>query len=76
MAIEDGVSLATFLPLGTAPSEIPGRLKLYEKARRPRVEMALKYTRMNAGDEDGSSERRITGERHNTLTRSTATNSV
>ncbi|BCS30179.1 uncharacterized protein APUU_80482S [Aspergillus puulaauensis] len=60
MAIEDGVSLATFLPLGTAPSEIPGRLELHEKARRPRVEMALKYTRMNAGDEDGSSERRIT----------------
>ncbi len=62
MAIEDGVSLATFLPLGTAPGEIPGRLELYERARRSRVETALKYTRMNAGDEDSTSERRITGE--------------
>lgn len=62
MAIEDGVSLATFLPLGTVPSEIPRRLGLYEKTRRPRVEMALKYTRLNARDEDGSSDRRITGE--------------
>ncbi|OJJ57935.1 hypothetical protein ASPSYDRAFT_152819 [Aspergillus sydowii CBS 593.65] len=60
MAIEDGASLATFLPLGTAPGEIPGRLELYERARRSRVETALKYTRMNAGDEDGTSERRIT----------------
>ncbi|OJJ04459.1 hypothetical protein ASPVEDRAFT_196891 [Aspergillus versicolor CBS 583.65] len=60
MAIEDGVSLATFLPLGTIPSEIPSLLGLYEKARRPRVEMALKYTRLNARDEDGSSDRRIT----------------
>ncbi|KAL2863216.1 FAD-dependent oxidoreductase [Aspergillus lucknowensis] len=62
MAIKDGGSLAAFLPLGTAPGEIPGRLELYEKARWSKVEMSLKYTRINAGDEDGSSERRVTGE--------------
>ncbi|KAL2827944.1 hypothetical protein BDW59DRAFT_53118 [Aspergillus cavernicola] len=51
MAIEDAVSLAILLPLGTALEDIPSRLSLYETARRPRVEMTLKYTRLNGRDE-------------------------
>ena len=62
MAIEDAVSLATLLPRNTKPVDIPARLQLYEKARRSRVEMILKYTRMNGRDEDGSSAGRGTGE--------------
>lgn len=61
MAIEDAVSLAVLLPLGTTADEIPGRLKLYEQARRPRVELALHYTAMNARNEDEQSTDSDTG---------------
>ncbi|KAL5357124.1 FAD/NAD(P)-binding domain-containing protein [Aspergillus floccosus] len=60
MGIEDAVSLATLLPKGTRPDEIPSRLVLYEKARRERVEYVLKYTRLNGVDEDDTSARRMT----------------
>ncbi|OJJ34533.1 hypothetical protein ASPWEDRAFT_185018 [Aspergillus wentii DTO 134E9] len=52
MAIEDAVSLATLLPAGVSAADIPSRLAIYEKARRPRVDMIMEYTRMNARDED------------------------
>lgn len=47
MAIEDAVSLAVLLPLGTTVANIPSRLALYEQARRERVETILEYTRIN-----------------------------
>ena len=37
MAIEDGVTLSTLLSPGMQATDIPGRLKLYEEIRRPRV---------------------------------------
>ncbi|KAL2788798.1 hypothetical protein BJX66DRAFT_352518 [Aspergillus keveii] len=55
MAIEDAVALAILLPPGTTVDEIPGRLSLYETARRPRVEKVLDYTRLNARDGDDPS---------------------
>lgn len=63
MAIEDAVSIGTLLPLGTTKEEIPARLRLYEKARRERIEMVLDYTRMNGRDENDISQgARITRE--------------
>ncbi|THC96173.1 hypothetical protein EYZ11_004336 [Aspergillus tanneri] len=50
-AIEDAVSLAVLLPLGRQTEDIPGRLALYEQARRERIEMILKSTRFNYLDE-------------------------
>ncbi|KAL4747083.1 hypothetical protein BDW72DRAFT_206794 [Aspergillus terricola var. indicus] len=52
MAIEDAVSLAVLLPMGTTVNDIPSRLKLYENTRRPRVELTLHYTALNARNED------------------------
>ena len=37
MAIEDGVTISTLLSPDMQAREIPGRLKLYEEIRRPRV---------------------------------------
>lgn len=37
MAIEDGVTISTLFPPDVSPGEVPGRLELYEKIRRPRV---------------------------------------
>lgn len=51
MAVEDAVSIAMLLPLGTKPEDIPARLELYQFSRRPRVEMILNFTRMNGRDE-------------------------
>lgn len=62
MAIEDAVSIATLLPRGTKPEDIPARLALYEESRRPRVDMVLDYTRQNGRDENDPLARRITGE--------------
>ncbi|CAI6306165.1 unnamed protein product [Periconia digitata] len=45
-AIEDAASLACVLPLGTPPSEIPARLKLYEKCRYERASMIQEYSRI------------------------------
>ncbi|BCS25029.1 uncharacterized protein APUU_41473A [Aspergillus puulaauensis] len=55
MAIEDAVSLAILLPMGTTVNDIPRRLELYETARRPRVELTLYYTALNARNEDEQS---------------------
>ncbi|KAL2835817.1 hypothetical protein BJY01DRAFT_252322 [Aspergillus pseudoustus] len=59
MAIEDAVALAILLPPTTTLEEIPGRLGLYETARRARVEKVLDYTRLNARDDDDPSGSRI-----------------
>lgn len=56
MAIEDAVCIATLLPPSTTIERVPSRLKLYEKARRPRVEEVLRYTRMNGRDENDKSQ--------------------
>ncbi|KOS46057.1 hypothetical protein ACN38_g3022 [Penicillium nordicum] len=59
MAIEDAVSIATLLPWGTTPHDIPMRLDLYQTARRPRVDLVLHYTRMNGRDENDAAGDRI-----------------
>lgn len=61
MAIEDAVSLAILLPMGTTVKDIPRRLELYETARRPRVELTLYYTALNARNEDEQSTDTETG---------------
>ena len=38
MAIEDGITLSTLISPDMPVEDIPGRLKLYEQIRRPRVE--------------------------------------
>ena len=62
MAIEDAISVAVLLPLGTTIQQIPERLRLYEKCRKERNELVLMYTRMNGRDEGDDSVRRMTGE--------------
>lgn len=61
MAIEDALSIATLLPLGTKAEDIPSRLAIYEKARQPRVDYILKCTRLNGADENDPSVERMTG---------------
>ncbi|KAJ5496168.1 Monooxygenase FAD-binding [Penicillium fimorum] len=51
MAVEDAISIATLLPYGSKPHDIPMRLEMYQMARRPRVNLVLHYTRMNGRDE-------------------------
>ncbi|KAI4727533.1 FAD/NAD(P)-binding domain-containing protein [Aureobasidium sp. EXF-10728] len=62
MAIEDAISVAVLLPLGTTKQQIPERLRLYEKCRKERNETVLMYTRMNGRDEGDDSVKRMTGE--------------
>jgi len=62
MAIEDAVSVAVLLPLGTTKQQIPERLRLYEQCRKERNETVLMYTRMNGRDEGDDSVRRMTRE--------------
>ena len=45
MAIEDGVTLATLLSSDLRVEDIPGRLNLYEKIRRPRVSRVREASR-------------------------------
>lgn len=61
MAIEDAVSLAVVLPLGTVAGEIPARLDIYEQARKPRAEQVVEYTRLNGRDENDVAGPRLTG---------------
>lgn len=46
MAIEDAISLGIMLPLGTAPDEIPERLKLYNQARYERATTVQNNSRL------------------------------
>ena len=41
MAIEDAVTLEVLLPFGVTKEEVSGRLKLYEKLRKPRTTMVM-----------------------------------
>lgn len=59
MAIEDAVSIATLLPRGTTPHDIPMRLDMYQTARRPRVDFVLHYTRVNGRDENDAAGDRM-----------------
>ena len=45
MAIEDGVTLSTLLAPEIGVGDIPGRLKLYEEIRRPRVSRVREASR-------------------------------
>lgn len=49
-AIEDAASLAVVLPKGTPRTEIPERLKLYEKCRHERATTIQHYTRLAGRD--------------------------
>ncbi|KAK4496943.1 hypothetical protein PRZ48_011392 [Zasmidium cellare] len=53
-AIEDGISLATVLPLGTPKAAIPERLQLYEKCRYERANTIQSNTRIT-GEGGGAS---------------------
>ncbi|KAI5927748.1 hypothetical protein F4810DRAFT_279687 [Camillea tinctor] len=44
-AIEDAVALSVVLPSGTSPSDVPERLKLYEKIRYDRAHAVQEYSR-------------------------------
>jgi len=46
MAIEDAVSLAIMLPLGTTPDEVPERLELYNQARYERATTVQNNSRL------------------------------
>lgn len=54
MSIEDAVTLATLLPAETAIKEIPGRLRLYEDIRKPRVGRVRDTSRKVAAGEDNN----------------------
>ena len=45
MAIEDGITLSTFLAPDVTKEDIPDRLKLYEEIRRPRVSRVRETSR-------------------------------
>jgi 2-polyprenyl-6-methoxyphenol hydroxylase-like FAD-dependent oxidoreductase len=58
VAMEDAVSLAVLLPLGTSPGEVPERLALYEKIRYERAHKIQHYTRLAGQDlVDGALEK-------------------
>ncbi|KAI2699480.1 hypothetical protein CBS147332_8366 [Penicillium roqueforti] len=59
MAIEDAVSIATLLPCGSTPDDVPTRLEMYQAGRRPRVNFVLHYTRINGRDEDDTAGDRL-----------------
>lgn len=61
MAIEDAVSIATLLPCGSTPDDVPTRLEMYQAGRRPRVNFVLHYTRINGRDEDDTAGDRLSG---------------
>ncbi|KAI1299107.1 hypothetical protein F5Y03DRAFT_386370 [Xylaria venustula] len=49
-AIEDAAALGTVLPKGTRPSDVPERLRLYEKIRYKRAHMIQEYSRQAGRD--------------------------
>ncbi|KAK5130000.1 hypothetical protein LTR08_002555 [Meristemomyces frigidus] len=49
-AIEDAVSLAALLPLGTSPDDIPDRIKIYEECRFERSHKIQEFTRTAGKD--------------------------
>ncbi|KAF7529416.1 hypothetical protein G7054_g9855 [Neopestalotiopsis clavispora] len=49
-AMEDAAALATVLPAGTAPDQVPERLKLYEKIRYERGHAIQEYSRQAGRD--------------------------
>lgn len=51
-AIEDGVSLAAMLPLGTEPDQISERLLLFERCRYERSHTIQHYTKLAGRDRD------------------------
>jgi 2-polyprenyl-6-methoxyphenol hydroxylase-like FAD-dependent oxidoreductase len=49
-AIEDAAALAAVLPMGTAPSEVPERLKVYEQIRCDRAHTIQEFSRQSGKD--------------------------
>ncbi|PQE21532.1 FAD binding domain-containing protein [Rutstroemia sp. NJR-2017a BVV2] len=60
MAIEDGVTLAALIPLGTSTDDISSRLQLYLKCRKERVERIQILTRENGKEANDPNAKRIT----------------
>lgn len=57
MAIEDAVTLAELLPLDTKVDEIPPRLQLLEKLRKPRVTRIREHSRATGKGETSNEEK-------------------
>lgn len=51
-AIEDAVSIAAVLPVGTQPEEIPDRMKVYESCRYERSHLIQHFTKLAGRDRD------------------------
>ena len=60
-AIEDVAALATVFPKGTAPSDVPERLKLYEKLRQERAYRIQAYAK-RAGENSWEGRNEAEGE--------------
>ncbi|WQF79030.1 Putative FAD-binding domain, FAD/NAD(P)-binding domain superfamily [Colletotrichum destructivum] len=60
-AVEDAVSLAVMLPLGTTPGQVPGRLQLYERCRKARVDRIQELSRVRGRDASGERGKPPTG---------------
>ncbi|KAI6350679.1 hypothetical protein MCOR25_010481 [Pyricularia grisea] len=61
-AIEDAVSLAVMLPLGTKPAQVPARLQLYERCRKARVDRIQELSRVRGRDASGQRGKPPTGD--------------
>ncbi|KAJ4154901.1 hypothetical protein LMH87_000174 [Akanthomyces muscarius] len=53
-AMEDAVSLGVLFPFGVERSEVPARLKLYQRCRKDRAEVVQELTRQSGADIDPS----------------------
>ncbi|OHF00082.1 FAD binding domain-containing protein [Colletotrichum orchidophilum] len=60
-AMEDAVSLAVMLPLGTKTGQVPGRLQLYERCRKARVDRIQELSRVRGRDASGERGKPPTG---------------
>ncbi|KAK2003341.1 FAD binding domain-containing protein [Colletotrichum falcatum] len=60
-AIEDAVSLAVMLPLGTKAAQVPSRLQLYERCRKARVDRIQELSRVRGRDASGERGKPPTG---------------
>ncbi|KAJ1323508.1 salicylate hydroxylase [Microdochium nivale] len=59
VAMEDAVSLATLLPMGVTPEQIPERLALYEKLRDERAHRIQEVSRMMGEDMDDETRKKF-----------------
>lgn len=60
--MEDAISLAAVLPLGTPKDQVADRLKLYQKCRKERADKIQQFTRLSG---KGAKELEATGQKLN-----------